>query len=181
MDGKQEDKKRNYRGQSYTIYKGVRGKYGTFRLSPSFPMRDIPMKDRDGFIMLEMAAPKGPNQYDWDNKVLFKLSLNDTAKICMFLSNPGKEYYFCEKNSGNDGTVYNSFQIFHDTSKASGRSGTETKSLKLSKASNKHSVIVQMTHRKDNDTNQIVVPVSPEEAYVIVNLLNQSFGKILSW
>jgi len=180
MEGREGDKRSYFKGKSYTIYKGVRGKFGAFRLSPSFPTRDIPMRDREGFVMLEMAGTIGPNRYDWENKVIFKLSLTDMAKICMFMRNPGKKYNFCEQNS-EGGVTHNSFQIFHDTSKASGRSGTETKNLRFTKSSNRHSVTVQMVHKRDSDTNKIVVPISPEESYIIINLLDGSFGNILSW
>lgn len=181
MEERNTDKKRYRRGQSFAIYKGVRGKYGALRLSPSFPVDDIPMKDRDGFVMLEMADAKGPNQYDWDNKVIFKLSFMDMAKICMFLRSPDKNHSFSEKTTGSNGETYNSLSIFHDTSKASGRSGTETKNLKLSKSPNKHSVMVQMVHKRDSDTTVVTVPVSPEESYVMVELLSSSFSKLLSW
>ena len=174
------------RGLAYTIYKGVKGKFGAFRLNPDFPSKEKLSRAETGCVVLEMSSPKGPNQYDWQNKVVFKLSQPDMAKIAIFFKGPSRNHSFCKQDTDQEGNTINSFSLYHDTSKSSGRAGAENKTLILSKASNRRTVMSKMIHKiqlpGQQEQRQVIdVPITADEAYTMSTLLDRAIYRILGW
>jgi hypothetical protein len=173
--------------QPFAIYKGVKGNFGAFRITPKFPTREDLLKRKEGFILIEMCGTRGPNQYDWEHgKVIFKLSHADLSKIEMFLRSPSTPFTFCQAVEGRGGEVANSLQLFHDTTKSSGKAGKETKRLSFFKSDSRDSITAKMVHQKNIEgetplNREIVVPIHQNEANFIANLLQAAQPKILGW
>lgn len=149
---------------SYKLYKGAGGKHGAiqFDLTPKHKS-----KRELGAVFIQMAPAIGNNNYDWNNKINFALSLGDTAKILeTFRSPPSPD--------GQPSSIY------HDTYAGTERRGETTKSLLISKG--RQSGFFFTLIEKDNGIEKKVsVPMSNGEAIILRNLLERSTIRALDW
>ena len=147
----------------YAIYKGMSGKFGCFqfKLAPAYDNPNRP--DRmEGGVFIEAAPAVGPNKYDWNNKIIFALSVTDIGKIL------------------HDGLRQGDINIFHDPGAKTQRANVTRKSLKVTRGP-KGGFFWALREETAGNDKQVQIPVSDDEATVIAELFKASIPKILGW
>ena len=177
----------------YAIYKGTGGKFGAVQLnlqSPHFyhgKRKDYQgrvgddegaafrledgrrvlkegWKQREGAIFMQITSPKGKNVYDWENKIIMALSINDIGKVMMALLTGEK----CE--------------LMHDPGAKSQSQGTVKKYLTVSSPKGPAvGVLISATQVSGNDKRTHTVPVTGDEVIVLRSLLQQAISRTLNW
>jgi hypothetical protein len=149
----------------FVVYKGS----GALRLQllPAEPKGEDSPFLKEGCIMLEMAKAKGEpdvrgnRNYDWDNKIIFKLSSKDIGDILAYMK-------FGAKGEQ---------KLVHDSSKAPG-AGEDAGMKNLYINSTEKSWFWNLSTSKEN---RISVPVDLSEMVRIQQLLNEGIAKIYGW
>ena len=170
-----EEQRRKVKGPlEYKIYKGVKGKYGVLRLSfkPPYSESKGNMKDY-GCLFLEMAPPAGANNYNWDDKIIFKLDFVDIGKLIHFFRAPG-----AYQKEGED---YCQLQLYHDKGAGTPNKGKVVKSLNLYKKQGMTNIMATMREKDYDRQKEATVPISPDEQVVIGTLLQAAIPLIASW
>ena len=148
------------RAVPFVVYKGK----GALRLQllPAEPKEEGSPYLKEGCVMLEIAsAGETARTYDWENKIVFKLSSKDIGEILAYLK------------FGAKGEV----KLIHDSSKAPGASeDAGIKSLTIT--ATEKSWFWNMVAGKDNKRN---VPVDLSEMVRIQTLLKKAIEKIYGW
>lgn len=171
----------------YAVYKGMSGKHGALQFNFQRPhyynnkQKDFTgeeafekingkrvmkagWKEREGCVFLEAASTKGPNVYDWDNKVIIALSVDDMGKILETLVT-GSE---CK--------------ILHDPGAKSETAGLVKKYLTVSSPKGvKEGCIFHLAMNAGNESKNHTVPVSGAEVLVLRSLLQSAIAKSLNW
>lgn len=172
----------------YAIYKGTGGKFGALQFNfqkPHFyngkqkdfdggealdwetggrPTLKPGWKEREGCIFLEAASTKDKNVYDWDNKIILALSVDDMGKVLQTLVN-GSE---CK--------------ILHDPGAKSESAGVVKKFLTIQSPNGiKEGCVVSLTQSSGGENRTHTVPVSGAEVLVLRSLLQSAISKALSW
>jgi hypothetical protein len=147
----------------FAIYKGVSGKYGCFqfKLANAYDNPNRPERI-DGGVFIEAAPAVGSNKYDWENKIVFALSVSDIGKIL------------------NDGLRGGEVSIFHDPGAKSDKANITKKSLKITKGQ-KGGYFWSLREETAGREKTVSIPVSNDEATVIAELLKVAIPKILGW
>jgi hypothetical protein len=155
----------------YKVYKGIRGKNGAMKLTLKKAYSGT--KKDEGCVFLDMGAAIGPNQYDWENKILISLSLTDISKLLLFLSEPFNKIF--EK----DGKL----SIYHDKNMGTKeKEGEDVKVFEATFSEERGSFGFQLTHKtKANGSRNIFVPVSADEAMSIRLLLQSAVPLVMAW
>jgi len=147
----------------YAIYKGVGGKFGCFqfKLSPAY---DNPNRaDRmEGGVFIEAAPSMGPNKYDWGKKIIFALSVSDIGKVL------------------NDGFRGGSLSLYHDPGAKSNKANITKKSLKVTKGQ-KSGFFLSLREETAGNEKTVQIPVSTDEATILVELLKTAIPRVLGW
>jgi len=155
----------------FKLYKGVKGKNGAMRmkLQPAYTGR----KD-EGCVFFEMCPAIGPNIYDWEfGKISMSLSASDIGKILMFLRNSNS--FFDEKTNSAK------LLIYHDRGAGTNDKGKNTTSLEITKSPSYNNFFFSATHKKDGESRNARVPVSPDESLVVGSLLQSALPVIFGW
>lgn len=170
----------------YAVYKGTGGKFGAIQLNlqePHFYEVDGKKRDftgnealdangrpkegwrvREGAIFLEMTSAKGKNVYDWENKIVFALSVNDMGKLAFALLT-GEEV-----------------SLMHDPNAKTQSQGTVTKSLKVSSPKGtKAGCLWTLSMTSGGQTVKHTVPLTGDEVVVVGQLLRSAISKALNW
>ena len=171
----------------YAIYKGTGGNHGAVQFNfqrphfysdkrkdftgdEAFEVRDgrralkQGWKEREGAIFMEIASTKDKNVYDWDNKIVMALSIDDMGKLLNTLIT-GEE---CK--------------LMHDPGAKSEAAGAVKKYLNVSSPKGiKEGCIVSATQMSGGDRRSHTVPVSPSEVIVLRSLLHSAIPKALNW
>ena len=173
MSNYEDERRMNKYPLPHKLYKGVKGKYGAFRLALK---KAYTSPDKDyGCVFLEMAPAIGPNQYDWEvGKIVFKLDLTDIGKIIHFLRSPSS---FPSKD--NAGTY--DLMIYHDRGAGTSTRGEVATTLKFYKSPEMHSIMVSLIMKDHGVKKDAKVPLSADEAIVIGTLLQAAIPLIVSW
>lgn len=117
--------------------------------------------------MLEMSTATGEpdaagnRTYDWDNKIIFKMSSKDIGEVLAYLKKGAK----------------GELKLVHDSSKAPG-AGDDAGIKNLHIASTERSWFWNLSTSKDNRRS---VPVDMSEMIRIQVLLNKSVERIYAW
>lgn len=173
----------------YAIYKGTGGKHGAVQFNfqrphyycgkqkdftgdEAFEVKDgrRVLKDgwqpREGAIFLEITSTKDgqKNVYDWDNKVVIALSIDDMGKLMETLVT-GQET-----------------KLIHDPGAKSELAGVVKKFLSLSSPEGlKSGCIVSCMQQSGGETKKHSVPISSSEVYVLRSLFMAAISKSLNW
>lgn len=152
------------RSVPFVVYKGT----GALRLQllPAEPKEEGSPYLKEGCVMLEMAkagdaGTMTTRTYDWENKIVFKMSSKDIGEILSYLKFGAKD----------------DVKLVHDSSKAPGASeDAGIKSLLIS--ATEKSWFWNLQAGKDNRRS---VPVDLSEMVRIQTLLNKALEKIYGW
>lgn len=171
----------------YAIYKGMSGKHGALQFNFQKPhyyrekQKDFTgedafetvnnkrvlkqgWKEREGCIFLEAASTKGSNIYDWDNKVIIALSIDDMGKILETLVTAAE----CK--------------ILHDPGAKSDTAGMVKKYLTVSSPKGiKEGCIFNLTMISGGENKTHTVPVSGAEVLILRSLLQSAIARSLNW
>jgi hypothetical protein len=167
----------------YALYKGMSGKWGSiqFNLQPphfykgkekdytgSQALKDGKLVEgwdqREGCIFLDAASTKAPNVYDWENKVVLALSVNDMGKLLFTLAT---------------GEPCN---IMHDPGAKSENQGQVKKFLNVTSPQGlKSGVMFQVTQSQGDTKKSHSIPVSADEVMVLRSLLTAAISRSLGW
>jgi hypothetical protein len=155
-----DDEARLQRPLTYKIYKGMGGKQGCFQfsLSKAYTGR---RKD-EGAVFIEAAPTTGPNQYDWDNKIIFALSATDIGAILTGF-NQGK------------------FDIYHDPDAQTAQKNTRGKRLSLESGQQVGTFFLRLTEKAGEENKKVNISLQPHEARIIMNLLTEALPQVLGW
>ncbi len=118
-------------------------------------------------VFLEAAAQKpGAEQaFDWVNKIVFKLSDTDLAKIVAAL----------------DGRV-KAVNIFHDPGKSKFVTETEVKNSAIAISKGDYGYFFKAsTQLKAGEVKAVQIPLSEDEAVLISTILKHAIVKISGW
>ena len=176
------------------IFKGMGGKFGAInmRLEPGYGVcktcearvygnwcvnstRDKPhdtqLTEKLGCIFLEMASPKGKNDYDWENKINFKLSLADIGKILHYL----------ETGVGNS-NEQKTCSLVHDPGAGTANKGKITKTLSVSTVDLRtKGAFFDLSEKSGDNRKQHKVPLTADEVKILAVLLRASISQVLGW
>lgn len=137
---------------NYVIYKPNSSKSGA-ALSIDFN------KEKKS-IFLEFAKQIEEKRFDWSNKQIFKLSAQDTAKICVFIRDKKEE-----------------MQLFHDPNKSINETTVKNAVLKITKSNFGYSIKINQ-QEKDNTLNSINVSLTEDEVYILVLIFNKAIEQM---
>jgi hypothetical protein len=169
----------------FKIFKGITGKWGALNLSLSLPLfvkgqeksydgldkdgkfildgRDG-WKVREGCVFLEMASTIAPNVYDWDNKIVFALSVQDLSQFLLSL------------RTGDE------MQLMHDPGAKSDSQGEIKKYLSFTSPKGlKTGGMLSLSQTVGEDTRRHTVPLSGVDVITIGELLRVALVKCLNW
>jgi hypothetical protein len=171
----------------YAIYKGTGGKHGAIQLNFQKPhyykdrLKDFEgnqafsnnggkwelnpgWKAREGAIFMEIASTKDKNEYDWDNKIVLALSIDDMGKVLETLL------------TGNE------CKLMHDPGAKSETAGVVKKYLHFySPKGIKEGCMISASMNAGGDTKTHTVPVSSSEVLVLRALFQAAISKSLNW
>lgn len=153
----------------YSIYKGVKGKFGAVQFDLKSGLHrgetddrgNTQEKDKPGCIFVNITCAAGPNKYDWDQQIKFALGAADIGKILLGL------------RKGNE------VSLVHVMNKGKEQEGP-TKTFKLSKGES-YGWFLNMTEGPRDGGRNHGVPISDDEALVLATLLQDALPKIFKW
>jgi hypothetical protein len=187
----------------YPIYKGTGGKFGAaqfnfqnshfykgkqkdFNGTEAFEVVDGRRKLKDGWkerqggVFVEVAPTVDKNTYDWQQKVIMALSINDLGKLLYFLKT-GKSSNKNEREK--EGRPTNSVVIMHDPNAKKDGAGATQKYLKLYSPNGTSEgcmlTVVQVENKKKKFEHS--VPLSGDELVVLATLFQSAISKALNW
>lgn len=167
----------------YAVYKGKNGRFGAVQFSLQNPycynsnnQKDFTgkyaidpdngrlkpgWKTREGAIFVEITSTKSPDVYDWDNKIIMALSVNDMGKMLLGLSRAGKT------------------SIMHDPHAQSDKANQVKKFLNIEVSD--QGAMLYCTQTKDGNKTSHTVPLSPDEVVILRALLTKAISNSLNW
>jgi hypothetical protein len=170
----------------YAVYKGTGGKFGAIQFNLQKPhyyagkQKDFSgseafefvdgrhrlkdgWKQREGCVFLEITSTKEgqKNVYDWENKVIMAMSVNDMGKLLVGLKVPGKT------------------EIMHDPNAKKEGQGTVKKFLNVQLS--EKGALFSITKVAAGDKVSHSVPLSPDEVVILRRLLEKGITTALAW
>jgi len=145
---------------TYKIYKGMGGKQGCFQFS-LLPAYSGKRKD-EGAVFIEAAPTIGKNQYDWDNKVIFALSVNDIGSMLA-------------------GFTLGKMELYHDPDAKTNQQGSRPKKLSLESGQQAGTFFLRLSEKSNENTKNIAISLQPQEVYILVTLLKSAIPKVMGW
>lgn len=168
----------------YAVYKGTGGKFGAIQFNLQQPhfyagkQKDFTgseafefvdgkrklkegWKLREGCIFLEITSAKDRNVYDWENKVIMALSVNDMGKLLVGLKIPGKT------------------EIMHDPHAKTEKQNTVKKFLNCTLS--EKGALFSVTQVAGGEKRSHSVPLSPDEVVILRRLLEKGITTALGW
>jgi len=145
----------------YAIYK----KKGAmqFQLMNPYSKRNDSGYYKEGTVFLEAAPSQGERKYDWENKIVFSLGVNDLSKIALALRNSTQ------------------LSIIHDPNAQTDRAGSITKVFKVEPAQNKGTFYLNLRSTKGSEIKEASTSIDGNEAFALFNLFSSSISRILGW
>lgn len=186
----------------YPIYKGTGGRFGAIQFnfqgphfycgkqkdytgSEAFETVDgrrklkANWKEREGCVFVEITRAVDKNKYDWNQKIIMALSVNDLGKLLYFLttgksSNP--------KEREREGKPTNSMTIMHDPNAKSDRAGETQKYLRVySPNGTAEGCLITVTQIEKGEKREHTVPVTGDEVIALRTLVQAAISSALSW
>lgn len=173
----------------YNIYKGTGGKWGAVQFSFQRPhyykgkekdytgnvalnANGYPSEgwsEREGAVFVQACTATGDNVYNWEEKVIFALSVTDMGKILQTLNQEGKQI---------------DFKLMHDPGAKSAHQGETQKHLTLyTKTSGlcENGGLLTLREKTKTATREHKVPLTADEAVVLKQLLTTAISAALNW
>jgi len=151
-----------HRPLKYAVYKGISGKQGCFQFSLSEAYREG-AKREEGAIFIEAAPAIGNNVYDWKQKIIFALSVNDIGTLL-------------------EGFRMGGCKIYHDPDANTERKGTRGKRLELEAGSQAGTMFLRLSEGFGKEGGKkISISLQPNETRILVALFTAAIPKILAW
>lgn len=120
---------------------------------------------REGAMFINIASTIGPNQYDWENKVVMSLSVNDMAKLLMVLEGSLQE-----------------MKLMHDPGAKTERAGQVKKYLNLSSPKGiKIGATFSISETAGDKKKSHFVPLSGDEVKLLSTLIRGAIPACLAW
>lgn len=137
---------------NYVIYKPNASKSGA--------AMSVDFNKEKKSIFLEFAKQIEEKKFDWSNKMNFKLSAQDAAKICIAIRDKKEE-----------------LQLFHDPNKSINETTVKNAVLKITKSSYGYGFKINQ-QEKDNTLNSIAITLTEDEAYILILVFNKAIESI---
>ena len=172
----------------YAIYKGTGGKHGAVQFNLQSPhyyqgkTKDFTgeealelgeggrrrlkegWKIREGCVFMEITSAKGKNEYDWNSKIIFALSVNDIGQI-LFTLITGEET-----------------RLMHDPGAKTEAQGAVKKYMTISSPQGTSTgVLISAAQQSGGEKRSHTVPVSGAEVLVLRSLFQEATSKALAW
>lgn len=171
----------------YAIYKGTGGKHGAIQFNfqrphyyngkqkdftgdTAFELKEGKRQLRDGWqpregaIFLEITSTKDKNVYDWENKVVIALSIDDMGKVLETL------------------VTGNECKLLHDPGAKSESAGAIKKFLTVTSPKGiKEGCLISCSMTSGGQTKSHMVPITASEVLVLRSLLQAAISKALNW
>lgn len=170
----------------YAIYKGKSGKFGAvqFNFQPphyycssckaknytndSHPATQSgcqgEMIQREGAVFMEITSATSPDVYDWNNKIVMALSVNDLGKLLVTL------------RTGAD------LKLLHDPGAGSEKKGQIRKTLFVSSPKGIESgCMFNANSVADGTEKRHTVPMTFDEVCVLGTLVSTAISRCLNW
>jgi len=153
---------------NYACYKGVSGSWGAIQFDMKYPDVDKEkMITRPGVIFINACTAIGKNQYDWKNKVIFALSIDELGKLLHFFVSAGEG---------------ESLNLVHDSGKGSATEGELIKTMNcFTRDGVLGGMMVTIMQKKDDQTTTHKIPVSGNEVMVLKALFEFAIPRLLGW
>ncbi len=116
-------------------------------------------------VFVEAAKQNAPQGFDWANKLTFKMAVTDMAKLLVVLS-------------GKAANV----ELFHDPSKGSYQTATDTKNSTVSFSKMATGYYFKLsTQDQKGQVTSVATAISEDEAVILKILLEKAIQKSYSW
>ncbi len=173
---------------TYKIFKGIKGSWGALNLSlndahafcsnkackvknyqDSIQLCDCSnakMTVREGNLFIELASATGPNVYDWENKVIMALSVEDLGKLIIGLR------------------TGESVSLFHDPAMNTEFAGKKKKILSFSSPKGvKEGGMLRLSENNElaDGPKEHTVPLSSSECLILGTLMQAAISRCLGW
>lgn len=122
---------------------------------------------REGVIFIDITSTKAPNEYDWENKIVFALNVKDIGLALLVLE-------------GTEKTV----KIVHDPNMGGKEKGKVIKVLEISSPDGIGKGCMLRMSEKRSDSEKVKVhsvPISGDEAKVLRIMFHKALHSILCW
>jgi len=137
------------------------GKQGCFQFTLSPAYRPGARKE-EGAVFIEAAPTIGQNKYDWDNKIIFALGVNDIGTILTGFRTGG-------------------FSIYHDPDAQTEQRNTRGKRLELEAGQQPGTFFLRLSEKSGDNVKKVNISLQPSEARILVTLLEAAIPRILAW
>lgn len=179
----------------YAVYKGTGGKFGAIQFNFQRPhfysgkQKDFSgsscfeevdgrrklkegWKEREGCVFVEIAPTVAKNKYDWTQKIIMALSINDLGKLL----------FFCATGKSPNAREDDGMTIMHDPHAKSDKAGGIQKYLKFSSPKGTSAgCLISATQVEGDQKRSHTVPVTGDELLVLRTLVQQAISSALSW
>lgn len=116
-------------------------------------------------VFVEMAKQTGPQLFDWQNKLSFKMAVTDISKLLLVL----------------EGKLKN-IELFHDPSKGGYAVSAETRNSTVSFMKMDRGFYFKLsTQAQAGQVASVAIPLSDDEAIILRILLEKAVEKIYGW
>ncbi|MBI4406802.1 hypothetical protein HY571_02720 [Candidatus Micrarchaeota archaeon] len=114
-------------------------------------------------VFVESAKQNGEQNFDWSNKLTFKLGTSDIAKLLIVLQGKSQK-----------------IDLFHDPSKGGYESDKRNSTLAFSKMERGYYFKLS-TQSQGGQVSNVGISISDDEAVILKILLQKSVEKIYGW
>ena len=126
----------------------------------------VKWKAREGAVFVDITSARGKNEYDWDNKITFALSVNDLGKLIYGLRTNNEDY----------------LSLIHDPGAKSASAGKVRKHINFTSPNGPaEGYILSVTMVVGKDKRTHTVPLKPDEVLIIGTLFQTAVSKALAW
>lgn len=179
------------------FYKGVKGKFGAMQFnlqrphyycikckqkmfSHAFPPDKCPgcgadnsdpkervIKSREGALFMEISSATGPNQYDWDNKIIVAFSITDMSKLLTVLEGGSQEA-----------------ELMHDPGAKTSSQGKVQKYVKVASPGgirDKGCLVSVRQSESGGESKSHMVPLDPAETKLLAICIRAAIPLSLAW
>lgn len=121
-------------------------------------------KIREGCIFMQITSANGKNKYDWDNKIVIALSINDLGQILYTL------------------VTGETCQLMHDPKAKTEAQGATKKYMTVSSPQGtSKGVMIHVLQQAGGEKKSHTVPVSGPEVLVLRTLFQTAIAAMLAW
>ena len=175
--------------QQLAFYKGMSGKWGAlqFSLQPGHKVCDTckakvfdglertctangcsgKLLPREGAVFIDASSTISENTYDWTKKITFALSTVDIGKILYGM------------RTATEGTEV---KLMHDPGAKTESMGKVKKYVNFSSPQGPtKGFMISVSEQSGDQVRKHLVPINPEEATILMTLLQAAIPRILSW